>query len=125
MRERQRIHNQVQRYRKQRGAVAVFLTIILVPCIVVACLFVDVSRVQYSKMEAVSAADLALDGLMANYDALLQDYYGFVASSQNIEQFLDKSEEYFKGIMRAEYSTVPFAWTPCPKNCRPMVTGCF
>lgn len=101
MREKKKIKKIVQLYRKERGAVAVFLVIILVPCIVAASLFVDVSRVQYSKMEATSAADLTLHSLMANYDEILLDYYGLVSSCQTIDEFYDTSEKYFGGIMRA------------------------
>lgn len=85
-----------------RGAVSVFLTIILVPCIVVACLFDDVSRVHLCKAHAESAADLALHSLLSNYDNSLKEYYGLVASCQNIEDFYDVSETYFKGMMAAE-----------------------
>lgn len=99
---KKKIRREVERYRESRGAVAVFITIILVPCIVVASLFVDVSRVQYSKMEAYSAADLALDAALAGYDRILNDYYGLVASCQNSDEFLEKSREYFTGMMRAE-----------------------
>lgn len=73
----------------QKGAVSVFLVIILVPCIVISSMFVDLSRVNLSKGVAVSAADLALNSLMANYDADLSEYYGLMASCQNIEQFYD------------------------------------
>ena len=78
-----------------RGAISVFLAIILVPCIVVSCLFVDVSRVQLSKLTAESAADLALNTLLTQYDADLKDWYGLVASCQDIEQFYTVSADYF------------------------------
>ena len=50
------------------GAVTVFLTMILVPCIIVVCAFDDISRVQLSKAGASSSADLALYSLLADYD---------------------------------------------------------
>ena len=81
------------------GAISVFLAIILVPSIIVASVFVDVSRVELSKAQASSAADLALDSLMSHFDEKLNEYYGFVSSVQNIEEFYDKTEEFFKGMM--------------------------
>lgn len=87
--------------RNTRGAVTVFLTLILVPCIIVVCAFDDISRVQLSKAGASSAADLALYSLMADYDVDLKEYYGLVASCQNIEQFYEKTESYFCGMMDA------------------------
>lgn len=91
-----------QKKRNTQGAVTVFLTLILVPCIIVVCAFDDISRVQLSKAGASSAADLALYSLMADYDVDLKEYYGMVASCQNIEQFYEKTESYFCGMMDAD-----------------------
>ena len=55
--------------KRERGAVSVFLVIILVPCMLVASIFVDVGRVYLSKSMAESAADMALNSLMTQYDA--------------------------------------------------------
>lgn len=85
----------------ERGAVTVFLAIVLVPCIIFVCAFGDVSRVQLSKARASSAADLALYSLMSHYDDDLQEYYGLVASCQTIEEFYDATEKYFLGMMSA------------------------
>lgn len=84
------------------GAVTVFLTMILVPCIIVVCAFDDISRVQLSKAGASSSADLALYSLLADYDVDLKEYYGLVSSCQNIEQYFDKTETYFRGMMDAK-----------------------
>ena len=88
--------------KRSRGAVSVFLTMILVPCIIVTCAFGDISRVQLSRAGAASAADLALYSLMAEYDVDLKDYYGLVASSQDIEDFYEKTATYFSGMMDAK-----------------------
>lgn len=85
-----------------RGAVSVFLAIILVPCIVVASLFVDLSRVHLSKAAAESSADLALNALLTNYDGDLKDWYGMVASCQNIEQFYQVSASYFIRALKSQ-----------------------
>lgn len=78
-----------------KGAISVFLAMILVPCIVVSCVFVDLSRVHMSKAQAESSADLALNALLTNYDADLSDWYGLVASCQTVEEFYTVSAEYF------------------------------
>lgn len=77
------------------GAVSVFLVIILVPCMLVSSLFVDLGRVELSKTMAESAGDLALNSLLTKYDADLKEYYGMVASCQNIEDFYQISAQYF------------------------------
>ncbi len=85
-----------------RGAVTIFLTIVLVPTIVFAAVFTDVSRVQFSKSMAESSGDLALDALLSKYDEDLEQYYGMVASCQNIDEYYSKTTDYFAGMMRAE-----------------------
>ncbi len=85
-----------------RGAISVFLAMILVPCIVVSSLFVDLSRVHLSKTTAESSADLALNALLTNYDADLKDWYGMVASCQNIEDFYEVSANYFLRALKSQ-----------------------
>ena len=79
----------------QKGAISVFLVIVLIPCMVISSMFVDMSRVVLAKGYASSAADLALNSLMANYDPDLSEYYGMVASCQDIDQFYEESAQYF------------------------------
>ena len=81
--------------RNNRGAVSIFLILVLVPCIAISCIFVDVSRVELSKSSAEASADLALNTLLTNYDADLSEYYGLIGSCQNIEDFYTVSAEYF------------------------------
>lgn len=87
--------------KRNKGAVTVFLTLILVPCMIFTCAFGDVSRVALSKSQAVGAADLALYSLMANYDEELKEWYGLVASCQTIDEFYKVSGDYFVGMMNA------------------------
>ena len=84
------------------GLVSVFLAIILVPCIVFTCIFGDLSRVQLSMATATSAGDLALYSLLSRYDEQLKEYYGLVASCQNINEFYGVTETYFQGMLEAE-----------------------
>lgn len=82
-------------FKKIDGAVSVFLVIILVPCIFISAMFVDLGRVYLSDGMAYSSADLALNTLLTQYDSELNEYYGLVASCQNIDEFYDVSAEYF------------------------------
>lgn len=81
--------------KKTRGAVSVFLVIILVPCLLISSIFVDLGRVHLSKSMAESASDLALNSLLSNYDADLAEWYGIVASCQNIDEFYEESAKFF------------------------------
>ena len=86
---------------REKGAISVFLTIVLVPCIILTCLFGDISRVELSKTEAVAAGDLAMYTLLSHFDKDLKEYYGLVASVENIDDFYDITEKYFTGMMNA------------------------
>lgn len=94
------------RFFRESGIISVFLVIILVPCIAVSSMFVDISRVMLGKGAATSAADLALNSLMSNYDALLTELYGLVGSCQTIDQFYSESTELFvEALQSRELST--------------------
>lgn len=92
----------MNRNTKVRGAVSVFLVLILVPCLLVSSVFVDLGRVQLSKSMAESAADLALNTLLTNYDGDLNEWYGLVASCQNIEEFYETSAQYFLRTIKSQ-----------------------
>lgn len=86
---------------KNRGAISVFLVMILVPCMLIASIFVDISRVQLSRAVAESSADLALSTLMANYDYDLSEYYGLMGSCQNIGEYYAAAAEYYDVSLRS------------------------
>ena len=48
-----------------------------------------------SKSMAASASDLALNSLLTNYDADLKEWYGIVASCQNVDEFYQASAQLF------------------------------
>lgn len=82
-------------FHKNRGAISVFLVIILVPCMLVSSIFVDISRVQLSRAVAESSADLALSTLMTYYDYDLNEYYGLMGSCQDIDAYYSSVEGYY------------------------------
>lgn len=88
--------------RSNRGAVSIFLILVLVPCIAVSCIFVDLSRVELSRASAEASADLALNTLLTNYDADLSEYYGLIGSCQDIERFYEVSAEYFLRTIQSQ-----------------------
>ncbi|MCL2747173.1 MAG: DUF5702 domain-containing protein [Oscillospiraceae bacterium] len=96
------------------GAISVFLALVLVPCIVVTSVFVDVGRVKLGQNLVEASGDLALNSLLTHYDYDLNDYYGMVASCQNINDFYSTSADYFlrllssKGLSAEETKTL---WT--------------
>ena len=88
--------------RADRGAVSVFLSIVLVPCIAFSSLFVDLSRVMLAKGLAASGGDMALGSLLTHYDSELQGYYGLIASCQDISVFIEQSIWYMALLMGSD-----------------------
>lgn len=82
-------------YHRNRGAVSIFLIIVLVPCIVISSIFVDLGRVHLSRTQNTASADLALNTLLTNYDGDLKEWYGMIGSCQTIEEFYEVSAEYY------------------------------
>lgn len=62
-----------------RGAVTVFVTLLLIPAVLVSGTGVDISRVYAARSAARDANQLAANALLTNYDAVLQDLYGLYA----------------------------------------------
>lgn len=86
-------------FNSNKGAVTVFLTLILVPTLLITSIFVDVSRVYLVTSLAESAGDLSLNGLLSNYDGDLMNWYGFMGSAQNMDDKMTASEDDFKNTI--------------------------
>lgn len=81
---------------KCRGAVSIFLIIVMVPMLVVSSIFVDTGRIQLARAVAASAGDLTLNTALTDYDSVLKDMYGLFATSQDIDDLLVNLEDYYK-----------------------------
>lgn len=79
-----------------RGAVSIFLVIILVPMLTVSSLFVDASKLQLAKGVAESAGDLTLNTALTDYDTMLKDMYGLFATAQDTSELYDLLEDYYR-----------------------------
>lgn len=84
---------------KSRGAISIFLIIILLPTMTIAGLFLDVSRAKMSQEVVTASADLALNTVLSSYDSDLKDYFGLLASCQNNDEAIALSKRYFKESM--------------------------
>ncbi|MCR5477246.1 MAG: DUF5702 domain-containing protein [Lachnospiraceae bacterium] len=85
--------------RRTKGAISIFLVLILVPMLTISSLFVDASRVRLGKGVVESAGDLALNTALTNYDTQLKDLYGIFATSQTIDEMNIQLEDYFRTSM--------------------------
>lgn len=86
-------------FNKTKGAVSLFLAIIMLPTFAFAGVFVDISRVKIAEEVVLSSADLALNTVLSSYDSDLKDYFGLFASSQDTSDVVAAAKEYFKSCM--------------------------
>lgn len=82
-------------FRNTKGAVSIFLLIILIPMLTVASVMVDSSRLKLAQSTASAAGDLALNTALSQYNNLLKDVYGLFATSQNNEEILANLQDYY------------------------------
>ncbi len=85
----------MQFWYKTKGAVSIFLVLILVPMMVMSSAFVDAGKVKLGYAMAESAGDLALNTALTNYDTALKDLYGLMATAQDTEDLFNKLEGYY------------------------------
>lgn len=82
-----------------KGAVSVFLVIIMVPMMTVSSLFVDASKVSLAQSVADSAGDLALNTALTSYDTQLKDLYGLFATAQDTTELYTRLEDYYRACI--------------------------
>lgn len=101
-----------------RGAVSIFLVIILVPMITCSSLFVDASRVKSATGLVSSAGDLTLNTVLSQYDVDLNDFYGLMASAQDMDDVLGAAEDYFTSCIKSQDidTTSAAKWANSIKN---------
>lgn len=83
-------------FRKTKGAISIFLVIVLLPMMTMASVFVDTSRINLAKSMAESAGDLTLNTALTNYDAALKNLYGLFATSQDMDELMASLEDYYR-----------------------------
>lgn len=83
-------------FQKTKGAISIFLVIILVPMMTVSSLFVDASKVKLARAMAESAGDLTLNTALTNYDTKLKELYGLLATAQDTTDLFAKLEDYYR-----------------------------
>lgn len=85
-----------------KGAISIFLVIVLVPTLVCSSLFVDASRVKSAQSLVASAGDLTLNTVLSQYDVDLNDFYGLMASAQDMDDVLSAAEDYFTSCIKSQ-----------------------
>lgn len=80
---------------KRKGAITIFLTIILIPTMLFSAVLIDGSRVQSAKAMTQEATDLAAISALADYNQELKDEFGLFAinAPDNLEAVYRESLE--------------------------------
>lgn len=68
-----------------QGIITVFVTLIMVPVVVITGLFVDLSRLKLYSSQAVMTADAYGEAVLSEFDNLLKELYGLFSVTQNKE----------------------------------------
>ena len=84
----------MSKFMKQtRGAISIFLVIVLLPMMTLASVFVDSARIQLANSMAESAGDLTLNTALTNYDSEMKNLYGQEAQAKLKEMRLEKMKQ--------------------------------
>jgi len=79
--------------RNTKGAVTVFVTLLLVPAILISGTAVDIARIHTARSIIQDANQLAANSILTQYNALLQNLYGIFGIAKNdpiLAQLLDE-----------------------------------
>lgn len=77
-----------------KGMVTVFVSLLLIPSILVSGTAVDLARIYAARSVVQDANQLAANSVLASYDALLQDLYGLFGVMQSDEKLADMVDQY-------------------------------
>lgn len=85
-----------------RGAVTVFVTLLLIPAILVSGTGVDLSRIYAARSVTRDANQLAANAVLTNYDRLLHDLYGLFGVISNDDNLTTMVDTYVKASLFGE-----------------------
>lgn len=94
----------------QRGTITVFLTILLVPTILLTTILADLTRIKFYRDQALMTADNYGEAILTEYDNLLKELYGLFAVSQDEkgQKAIKTLEGYMKTSFNPNTNTVNF-----------------
>lgn len=91
--------NMLELFYKNKGTISVFLTLILLPVLLVGGMTVDASRIYMSKAVISDAGEMAMNAGLARYNEKLHDEYGLLVMDQPPEAMEKELETFFNGTL--------------------------
>lgn len=86
-------------FQKTKGAISIFLVLIMVPMFVFGGLVVDGARISAARMAVSGAGDLAMNAALSEYEVVLKDVYGLFAMSETTEELELNVSRYFSNTI--------------------------
>lgn len=86
---------------KNKGAISVFLTLILIPTFIFGGVLIDGSRILGAKNLVSGAGDLAMNAALSNYHEGLNQTYGLLAMAESAEEVSSIMEDFFRTTLQA------------------------
>ncbi len=89
-------------FRKTKGAISIFLVLVMLPMFTCAGLIVDGARISAARTYVTGAGDLAMNAALSEYDQILKDVYGLFAMSSTTEELEANVSRYFSNTINNE-----------------------
>lgn len=89
-------------FRKTKGAISIFLVLIMLPMFTCAGLIVDGARISAARTSLTGAGDLAMNAALSEYEQVLLDVYGLFVMSENTEELEANVARYFSNTVNNE-----------------------
>ncbi len=89
-------------FRKTKGAISIFLVLIMLPMFTSAGLIVDGARISAARTSVTGAGDLAMNAALSEYHEVLLDVYGLFAMSETTEELEKNVSRYFSNTINNE-----------------------
>lgn len=85
----------IQLFTGKKGAISVFMSLIMLPMLIVAFLANDAARIYSAKVVVSDAGEMAMNAGLAQYDAALKDEYGLITMENQPSSMAGDLEKYF------------------------------
>lgn len=86
-------------FQKTKGAISIFLALIMLPMFTYAGIVVDSARISAARTAVSGAGDLAMSAALSEYDTVLLDVYGLFAMSSTTEELEENVSRYFSNTI--------------------------
>ena len=86
---------------RNNGAITVFLSLVLVPILILAGIAVDAIRIYGAKAIVSGSTELAMNSGLASYDQVLKDVYGLLSISADENELSNNLINYFENTINS------------------------